>query len=815
MRRRIIGAIPATIAVLLVAAAAAGFWGRARLEASLPQLDGSYRLAGLKSEVTVVRDALGIPTIRGASREDVARATGFVHGQDRFFQMDLSRRRAAGELAALVGARALPVDTAIRIHRFRAIARKAVSLMSPQDRALLDAYAAGVNGGLSSLRAAPFEYLVLRQDPAAWLPEDSLLVVLSMFITLQDAEASYEAALATMHDVLPPEMVDFLVPAGSVWDAPIVGGPFAVPAVPGPEVYNLRARRADKPGFEIPPPPEEAVRDGRRSPPVAWTSWFANDDAALGSNNWTIAGRLTDDGRPLLANDMHLSVRVPNTWYRATFEWPDSDDRSRTRQVSGVSLPGVPAMVVGSNTHVAWGFTNTYGDWGDIVLLEIDPSNTRRYRTPGGWREFERHEEVIHVAGGDDARTTVAWTIWGPVLEPDHRGRPRAFRWVAHSAERLAAPISDLEHARTVVEAFDAANRMGVPGQNMVAADTDGHIGWTIFGMIPRRTGFDGTRPASWADGSRGWSGFLDVSEYPRVIDPPSGRIWTANARVVDGDMLAAIGDGSFEIGSRATIIRDRLMEKERFTRDDMLDIQLDTRARFLERWRELLLETLTPGVIRSNRERARFREVVERDWNGHASAESAGYRLIRNFREQVSERVLAFVLSECYEADPGFTYTSLRRREAPIWNLVTERPLHLLDPQYASWDDLLTAAIDEVLENAGGDLADRTWFEYNVTVYRHPLSAALPFVGRWLDMPRRPVPGDLYTPRMHWGSAAASQRMIVSPGQEASGIMQMPTGQSGHPLSPFYANSHDAWVTGEPAPFYPGPAVHSLSLVP
>ena len=804
----------ATIGVVLLAAVAGGVWARARLEGSLPQLDGSYRLAGLTSPATVIRDVLGIPTIRGASREDVARATGFVHGQDRFFQMDLSRRRAAGELAELVGARAVPLDTAIRRHRFRAIARKALSLMASHDRALLNAYSAGVNGGLSSLRAAPFEYAVLRQEPAPWRPEDSLLVVLSMFITLQDSEASYEATLATMHDVLPPEMVSFLVPAGSEWDAPIVGERFAVPPIPGPEVYNLRARRAGKPGFEIPPLPE-VVSDQRRSTSVEWTSWFAADDSALGSNNWAIAGRLTNDGRPLVANDMHLSVRVPNTWYRATFEWPDSEAPSQVRHVSGVSLPGVPAMVAGSNRHVAWGFTNTYGDWGDIVLLDIDPSNPRRYRTPGGWREFERHDEVIRVKGDDDVRMTVAWTIWGPVLEPDHRGRPRAFRWIAHSPERLATPISDLEHARTVVEAFDAANRMGVPGQNMVAADADGHIGWTIFGQIPRRAGFDGTRPVSWADGARGWNGFLDVAEYPRVIDPPSGRIWTANARVADGDMLAKIGDGSFEIGSRATIIRDRLMEKERFSRDDMLAIQLDTQARFLDRWRTLLLETLTPAAIGSNRERARLREVVERDWNGHASPESAGYRLTRNFREQVSERVLAFVLSECYESDPVFTFTSLRRREAPIWKLVTERPLHLLDPQYASWDELVSAAIDEVLEDAGGDLADRTWFEFNVTVYRHPLSAALPFVDRWLDMPRQPVPGDLYTPRMHWGSNAPSQRMVVSPGNEANGIMQMPTGQSGHPLSPFYANSHDAWIKGQPTPFNPGPAVHTLMLVP
>jgi penicillin amidase len=186
-------------------------------------------------------------------------------------------------------------------------------------------------------------------------------------------------------------------------------------------------------------------------------------------------------------------------------------------------------------------------------------------------------------------------------------------------------------------------------------------------------------------------------------------------------------------------------------------------------------------------------------------------------FRDEVSDRVMSFVLAECYEADPAFDHTAMRRREGPLWKLTTEQPMHLLDPQYASWDELLGDAVDAVIRRAteNGDLARSRWSEYNVIAYRHPLSASLPLVDRWLDMPRRQVPGDLFTPRMHWGSAAASQRMVVSPGREADGIMHMPTGQSGHPLSPFYANSHEAWVRGEATPLLPGPARHALTLVP
>jgi len=278
----------------------------------------------------------------------------------------------------------------------------------------------------------------------------------------------------------------------------------------------------------------------------------------------------------------------------------------------------------------------------------------------------------------------------------------------------------------------------------------------------------------------------------------------------------AKLGDGNYEVGSRARIIRDRLMAKERFAPSDLLDIQLETSATFLSRWHDLILRTLTPAAIGDKGDRAQFRELVERTWDGHASAGSAGYRLTRMFREQVSETVITFVLAECYETDASFNYRTVRRREGPIWKLVTERPMHLLDPQYATWDALLVGAVDRVIERAvreGG--LSTPWSRSNVTAYRHPLSSAIPIVGRWLDMPLHPLSGDLYTPRMQWGADAASQRMVVSPGREASGIMHMPTGQSGHPLSPYYANSHEAWLKGEPTPFLPGTTEHTLTLTP
>ena len=818
--RRFLEVLLIALVVMLVAVVVGAVWAHGRVRDSLPQLEGSRQVAGLSAPVSVKRDHLGIPSIRGATREDVARALGFLHAQDRFFQMDLARRRAAGELAALIGVRAVALDREIRVHRFRAEAERAVKLLTPANRRVVEAYTAGVNIGLASLAAPPFEYLVLRQQPQRWLVEDSFLVVLSMFITLQDTDGSYESTLGTMHDVLPQPMVDFLAPKGTEWDTPVVGKAFSTPPIPGPDVYNLRSRRAGRTTLPLPERPPRVSRSpgtgawGLGTGDLGLGMWDLGfpEREALGSNNWAVSGALTPDGRAIVANDMHLAIRVPNTWYRASMEWP-------AHRLVGVTLPGVPALVTGSNTYIAWGFTNTWADWGDLVELEVDPAHPNRYRTPDGWRDFERFDETIAVAGGPAQHEQVTWTIWGPVLGADYRGRLRAYAWVAHAGDRLSTTITPLESAQTIEEAFDEANGLGTPGQNLVVADRTGRIGWSVYGAIPRRVGVDGVLPSSWADGARAWKGWLDRTEYPRILNPPGGRIWTANARVVDGEMLTKLGDGGYEVGTRARQIRDRLMARERFTARDMLDIQMDASSRFLDRWRMLLLDALTPAALAGHANRAELRRILDTGWSWRAAPDSSAYAFVHRYRDLLSERVIAFVLSECYEADRTFDYATVRRREGPIWKLVNEKPMHLLDPQYASWDDLILSTLDEVvaetIQRGASALGEHRWSDYNVTMFRHPLSAAIPFAGRWLDMPARPLAGDLYTIQVHLGSLGASERMVVSPGHEAEGIMHMPTGQSGHPMSPFYANSHEAWVNGDPTPFVPGPAEYSLTLTP
>lgn len=814
-------------ALLGLTAAGGGFYVQRQLQHSLPQTTGTAVIPGLEAPVTVDRDALGIPTITAGSRTDAARALGFVHAQERFFQMDLQRRQPAGELSALVGERALAVDRTARLHRFRHVSRRAVERATPEYRALLDAYADGVNAGLAALAAPPIEYHVLRATPEPWRPEDTILTVLAMFSTLQGRQAQFEMTFGTLHDTLPAPAFAFLTARGSAWDAPVAGDPFTRPPVPGPEVLDLRnqlraiashPRGAAATSTLAETHSTGGASDARLCAAVPrWPVCLSHDEAAgLGSNNWAVAGAHTSTGAALVANDMHLGIGVPNIWYRATVKSPDRQAPGDLLRVSGVTLPGVPGIVVGSNGHVAWGFTNTGGDWSDLIVVDPDPRDPMRYVSPTGPRPFESVEESIAVAGGTAVTVTVRWSEWGPVIGRDHRGREIVQRWIAHDPALLARDATVTERARSLDEALTAVAGLGIPNQNFVAADRSGRIGWTIAGAIPRRVGFDGSVPTSWSDGSRRWDGYLAAHEFPRVVDPPSGRLWTANSAVITTEALGTIGEGGYADGIRARIIRDRLMALDKASAADMLAVQLDSSALFHDRWRTLLLGVLTPSVTGADPRREDFRAVVERTWNGRADPESAGYRLVREFRGAVSRQVYGAVNTLVRQHDREFDFARAFRSEGPLWDLVAARPQHLLDARHDSWDALLVAAVDEAIAGLtadGATLAAQTWGAANRAVITHPLGAAIPLVGRYINMPADALPGDIYTPRAHSPRAGPSQRLVVSPGREEDGILHMPTGQSGHPLSPHYRDQHDAWLHGKPLPLLPGPPVTTLRL--
>lgn len=811
-------------ALVVVAAIVVAIGARVMVGRSLPVLDGSLTLGGLSAPVTVTRDALGIPTVTAGSRVDLARAIGFLHGQERFFQMDLQRRQPAGELSALVGAAALNADRAQRVHRFRAVAKRALALAPADYRAELDAYAAGVNAGLTALEAEPFEYLALRLTPEPWTPEDSMLVLIAMSVTLQGSQWEYERTLGTLAE-LPPPMFEFLAGRASDWESPIVGAPHPVPPVPPADVFEIRSGTIYL-GPLGPGLPAAAKKAARVAPsevpdPSASLPWWARlpreEEATLGSNNWAVSGARSKTGSAIVANDMHLRLAVPNIWYRATYRLPDDRRPGQTRTLSGVTLPGGPQMAVGTNGDIAWGFTNSAGDWSDLVIIEPVPGDPTKYQTPEGPRAFEVTTESIAVQGAAPVAFDVRSTIWGPIVARDHRGRELASRWVAHDAAVIATDPARIAHARSVDEALQSAVGASLAAQNLVVGDTSGRIAWSIYGAIPRRVGFTGEVPTSWADGTRRWDGYLGYDEHPRVVDPPDGRLWTANARAVDGAMLDAIGDGGYTDGIRAWMIRDRLAALDTADERALFDMQLDDRSLFLDRWRDVFLTTLDAGAVAGSPLRAEAARLVRDSWTGRAAADSAAYRLVRTFRLMVSRLAMEALTAQVRTSAPDFDYTTIRRLEGPLWRLVHERPAHLLDPAYASWDAFLLAAIDRTLQPLAstGALAERTWGEVNTADVAHPLAAAVPQLARWLNMPRQPLTGDVYTPRVVSPRSGASERFVASPGHEATAILHMPGGQSGHPLSPHYGDQQRAWVSGTPLPLLPGATLHTLTLTP
>lgn len=810
MRRvlRIAGWLGAGVAVACLIALFAGWL---LLRGSLPMLEGELALDGLGAAVTVERDGEGLPTIRGESREDIARATGFIHAQDRFFQMDLRRRYAAGELAALFGKAVVPVDRRTRLHRFRARAGSVMEGLEGEDRALLEAYAEGVNAGLEALHVRPFEYLALRTAPVPWRPEDSLLAAWSMFLDLQPSDGRPEQVREAMRAAFSPEVNAFLTANGTAWPARLDGTSTPILPVPGPEHFSYlqHVQVANAPG-----PPVSAD--------VPFAGWGVrrNSDALSGSNNWVVAGRLTArGGGAIVANDMHLSLRdLPTVWYRARLI--QTQEGETTLDVCGITFPGAPMIVAGSNGHVAWGFTNANVDVADVVEVEMADGRPDAYRTPDGLRELERHLETIEASGAAPETMVVEETIWGPILPETPRGashRKLALAWIAHDASLVNLRSVRLETARTVDEAVSIRDGAWFPAQNLLVGDRAGRIAWTLLGPIPRRVGFDGSVPVSMASGLNRWDGTL--SDKPVIADPLDGCLWTANAQTVGGALAAKLGDGGHREDGRAFQIGERLRGRAgsggAFDEPALFSIQQDNETFFLRRWRDLMLELLDDDAVAGYPERAMLRGLVM-GWGGKATRDSTGHRPIRLFRSIVAKRVFARILapSRTNLVEPDYHDFNY---EEPLWLLVSGRHPWTA-PSAMDWKTELEGVLDRViaeLEIGAGAPGRRRWGDYNRVDMCHPLARFVPALRPWLGVERAPVDGDSFAPNALLRTHGPSERFVVTPGNEESGIMNMPGGASGHPLSPYFAAGHEAWLQAHAGPFLPTGAKHRLTLSP
>ncbi|MBB5210387.1 penicillin acylase family protein [Microbulbifer hydrolyticus] len=776
--KRILRGFIALLVLLLLVALATWAW----LRQSLPLLNGELSTGQLAKPVSIERDAQGVAFITAETRTDSAFALGFLHAQERFFQMDLLRRNSAGELSELVGEAALEHDKGVRVHQFRARAERNIGAMPVHQQQVLQSYADGVNYGLSQLGAKPWEYALLRQEPRKWVPADSMLTIFSMYLTLQSRTGDFELRDNALAELLPGDLYHFFAPKGGVWDAPLIGDARDPLNLPETHIAAL-------------------VDEGE---PMAYGK-MESEDMIFGSNNWVVGGALTEHGAAIVADDMHLAITVPNIWFRAGWNVPGTEFEMR-----GASLPGGPIIVAGSNGKVAWGFTNTTADWGDLIPLEIS-ENGEQYRTPEGWQDFDIAVEQINISGKPASELKVRKTIWGPVVGEDHNGTPLAYRWVAHDIRGANLNLLKLETVETVRAAMDIAPELGMPHQNFVLGDSAGNIGWTVAGPIPRRVGLDGDRSVSWADGTAFWDGFLPLAEQPSIYNPPSHRIWTANSRTMDGEFLRVMGDGGYALGARQQQIRDDLFARDHFTEQDLLDIQLDDRAIFLERWQAHLVQLLSTSDG--------YDDVLEqvKSWGGRASADSVGYRIVRNFRLRFIDFATAPVLTYMQRHDPTFKFGRVNRQvEYPAWEMLSNEPAHLLNPEFASWKALKLAALDQVLEEMAEDglpLAQQTWGVQNSAKILHPLGRAVSAVNWFTAMPADPLPGDSHMPRFQSSTNGASERMVVAPGHEELGVFHMATGQSAHPLSPFFGNGHRDWVEGNPSSFTEKSVEYVLTL--
>ncbi len=761
------------------------------LRGSLPHYEGSANLTGLSAPVTVERDQLGSVTIIAKNRLDIARSIGFIHAQERFFEMDLMRRQAAGELSELFGSATLTNDLETRKYRMRKRAKLAFSRLPQEQQQQLDIYRDGVNEGLDALKVRPYPYLLTQTKPTAWQSEDSILVILAMFRILNESSIYRELGLSAMRSALPANVYQFLNSSGGPWDAPLIGEALDWPLLPSAEEINVRGLDAD-----------------------LFQKDYNYEGNMPGSNNFAVSGSLTKGGA-LVANDMHLTLRVPNLWFRTRFLYPS--DSGADNDITGISLPGVPIIVLGSNRHIAWSFTNSYGDFADWVRITLDPNDKQRYLGTSGWQSIEESKEIIKVKNAPDEILTVRETKWGPIITSDHDNVPLALKWTALHDDAINLNLIQLEHTKTTHDAVNIAQQSGIPVQNFVVGDRAGNISWTIAGRIPKRTNnFDPQLPSDWSKSDVGWRGWLAPQHYPLIYNPDSQRLWTANTRTVNDPYLILLGDGGYDLGARATQIRDNLFLKNTFTVNDLYSIQLDHRALFLSRWYDLLNQHInqaedTPIILELKQSLA--------NWTGEATANSVAYRIVRKYRYQVTSTILSAFTAKIRSVHPSFSLPRLNQAEHAVWQIIQAQPHHLLPPEFGNWEELLLSCAIQVAEQLNaqpGGITARQWGEKNQAQIKHPLSQNLPtFIANWLDMPPNPLPGDSNMPRIQSPNFGASQRSVVTPGKEEEGIFDMPGGQSGHLLSPYYGSGHDHWVSENPTSFLPGPADKILTLIP
>ena len=760
------------------------------LTASLPKQNGEIRLPGLGSAVAVDSDSLGIPSIVAESREDAFRTLGYLHARDRLFQMELMRRKSAGRLAELFGPSAVKLDRKQRSYQMAKTANIIVNDLPADQRRVLDAYVQGINTYIQQTSILPPEFLALRHRPEPWQATDSMLVILGMFQTLNGQEYD-ERMVSVMQQALPAELLTFLTPDTDPYANVLVGGNTPHRFSQAVPVQSLAA---------LPDDMQLSAADGVDA-----------DNVVAGSNNWVVAGSKTADGRAIVANDMHLVLGVPNVWYRADLHY-------QNRHLFGVSLPGAPAIVVGANDEVAWGFTNATADLLDLINLEIKPEQPNLYRTPHGWQAFEQHDETIQVKGAEDVQITLQSSIWGPVSEQTLLGKPVAIKWTALERYAVDLGLINMDIAQSTQQAMTVMNQTGGPPQNVVIADKQGHIGWTLMGRFPKRHGFDGLISRSWADVDVAWQGFLTPEQLPRLLDPVEGFIVTANNRTLGSDYPHVLGH-NWALGYRAYRIAELLRDRQKLNEQDLFMMQMDTRSEVLDFYQQLGLEALNNHADKD----AALQDIQNmlQAWDGHMRTTSIGAAFLNEFRQQLAVEVFAKVVAACRRQDADFHY-AWREMETPLRQLLSERPQGVLNTRYRDdWQSMILDTLRKTSHQLQQQFPDTaltqlSWGKTHPVAVQHPISKALPVLRGLLDMPRFESDGcaSICVKVMDMAHGA-SERLVVSPAHPENGIFHMPGGQSGHPLSAHYRDQQSFWQNGIATAFSSADKANVLNVLP
>jgi penicillin amidase len=773
--------------LLLICLAAAFLWYR---QASLPQMDGAVRLAGLAAPVDIVRDAEGIPHIYAKTSEDAYFALGFVHAQDRLWQMEMNRRIAAGRMAEVLGPGALDTDRFLRTLGVRRNAEAIYAHLADDARAALQAYARGVNAWLAQRKGPlPPEFLLTGASaPEPWEPADSIGWQTMMAWDLGGnwtqellrMRLSQKLSLAQINQFLPP------YPG----DKPL-------------ETQDFTALYRELSGTT-----QQMAAVAAIAPPSLIEG--------MGSNNWVVSGKLSATGKPLLANDPHLGLAAPSVWYFAHLSAPGLN-------VIGATLPGIPSVVLGHNDRIAWGFTNTAPDVQDLYIERVDPDNPARYRTPSGWAVFEARTETIKVKGQADVRITVRGTRHGPVISGalpimdkaplDAKQYVVAFAWTAlRPDDRTFQAGVRMTRAGNWKEFVDGARDFSTPQQNVVYADVDGNIGFIAPGRVPIRkpeNDLKGLAPAPGWDARYDWDGFIPFEQLPRSFNPASQRIVTANQKIVD-DSYPWFITSEWALPYRANRIEELLAARGLHDLQTFAAIQKDDISLAA---RELLpLVRATPAL--STRSKAAL--VALANWNGAMVADRFEPLVFNAWMRETSRELFAGVLGEALMKD----YWELRNVFAPMVDILKNRDgesrwcADAAKPVQTCRDVLarsLEVSLADLEKRYGPDMHGWQWGRAHEAHSEHRPFGKVEWLARWFDV-RVPSPGDTYTVNVgrynlrddkepFASHHAPSLRALYDLGNLENSLFISSTGQSGNVLSPLYRDLAQRWEEGRYLP--------------